>query len=153
MQEKLTLNAVARSDLVLPLRGHDLSVDTGDLDTGVQASTVVSLDDVTTVYLASTNTAVVRTLSTGETTLGPSVRPAVGTEEGVFLFQTEPPVFLGVGFHQTVGFVAVIELVGGTIRIPGFTEDEDVVATTEGIGEESNGAEVDIGVVTTGLAG
>lgn len=153
MHKKLTLNAIARSNLVLPLRRHDLSVDTGDLDTGVQASTEMSLDDITAVDLARTNTAVVRTLGTGETALGPSVRPAVGAKQGVFLFQTEPPVFLGVGFHQTVGFVAVVELVGGTIRIPGFTEDEDVVATAEGIGEESNGAEVDIGVVTTSLAG
>ena len=150
---KLTLNAIARSNLVLPLRRHDLSVDTGDLDTGVQASTEVSLDDVTAVDLARTNTTVVRTLGTGETALGPPVRPAVGTKQGVFLFQTEPPVFLRVSFHQTVGFVAVVELVGGTIRIPGFTKDEDVVATAEGIGEESNRAEVDIGVVTTSLAG
>lgn len=147
----LTLNAVARTDLVLPLGRHDLSVDTGDLDTGVQASTVVSLDDVTAVDLAGTNTTVVRTLGTGETTTGPSVRPAISAEEGVFLLQTEPPFFLGVDLHQTVGLVAVVVLVGGSIGVPGLTEDEDVVTTAEGIGEDSDGAQVDIGVVTGGL--
>lgn len=43
-EEKPTVNAGAGANLVLPLRGHDLGVDTGDVDTGVQAGTVVSLD-------------------------------------------------------------------------------------------------------------
>lgn len=43
-EEKLTVNAGARANLVLPLRGHNFGVDTGDVDTGVQAGTVVSLD-------------------------------------------------------------------------------------------------------------
>lgn len=47
--------------------------------------------------------------------------------------------------------MAVVELVGGSIGIPGLTEDEDVVTETEGIGEDGDGAQVDIGVVTGGL--
>jgi hypothetical protein len=147
------VNSGARADLVLPLRGHDLSVDTGDVDTGVQASTVVSLNDVTAVDLASTDTTVVRTLSTGETTTGPAVGPAIGTEEGVLLLKTEPELLLGVGLHQAGGIVAVVVLVGASIGVPGLAENEDVVTLAEGIGEDSDGAEVDIGVVTGGLAG
>lgn len=150
---KLTVNSGAGADLVLPLRGHDLSVDTGDVDTGVQASTVVSLDDVTAVDLAGTDTTVVRTLSTGETTTGPAVGPAISTEEGVLLLQTEPEFLLGVGLHQAVGIVAEVELVGASIGVPGLAENEDVVTLAEGVGEDSDGAEVDIGVVTGGLAG
>lgn len=46
-----------------------------------------------------------------------------------------------------------VELVGGTIRIPGFAENEDVIPTTEGVGKNCNGTEVDIRVVTAGLTG
>jgi len=46
-----------------------------------------------------------------------------------------------------------VELVGCSIRIPGLAENEDVIATAERISEDSNRAEVDIGVVTGSLAG
>jgi hypothetical protein len=150
---KHTLDAVTRANLVFPLGRHDLSVDTGDLDTGVQTGTVVSLDDVTAVDLAGTDTTVVRALGTGETTLGPAVWPAIGAKKGVLLLQTEPELFLGVCLHQAVAVVTVVELVGAAIGVPGFAENEDVVTLTEGVGVDSNGAEVDIGVVTRGLAG
>ena len=44
----------ARSDLEFPLGGHDLGVDSGNVDSSVEASTVVSLDQVTGKYLAGT---------------------------------------------------------------------------------------------------
>ena len=46
-----------------------------------------------------------------------------------------------------------VELVGGAIRIPSFAENDDVIPTTEGVRESSNGTEVDIRVLTAGLAG
>lgn len=152
-ESELTVNTGARADLVLPLRGHDLSVDTGDVDTSEQAGAIVSLNDVTAVDLAGTNTAVVRALSTRETTTGPAVGPSIGTEQSVLLFQTEPELLLGVSLHQTGGLVTEVELVGAAIRIPGLTEDENVVTLAEGVGEDGNGAEIDIGVVTGGLTG
>jgi hypothetical protein len=48
------INARARANLELPLRRHDLSVDTADVDTGVEAGAIVSLDQVTGENLAST---------------------------------------------------------------------------------------------------
>jgi hypothetical protein len=149
---KLTVNAGAGADLVLPLGGHDLSVDTGDVDAGVQAGAVVSLDDVTAVDLAGTDTTVVRTLSTGETATGPAVGPAISAEKSVLLLETEPELLLGMGLHQAGGIVTVVELVGASIGIPGLAENEDVVTLAEGVGEDGDGAEVDIGVVTGGLA-
>jgi hypothetical protein len=37
-------DTLARSDLELPLRRHDLSINTADVDAGVEAGTVVSLN-------------------------------------------------------------------------------------------------------------
>lgn len=113
----------------------------------------MSLDNVTAVDLAGTNTTVVRPLGTRETATGPAVRPTIGVEEGVLLLQTEPELLLRVGLHQTSGFMAEVELVGSAIGIPGLAEDEDVVAEAEGVREDGGGAEVDIGVVAAGLAG
>jgi hypothetical protein len=117
------LNTLARTNLVFPLSGHDLGVNTGDVDAGVHAGLVVSLNDVTAVDLAGSDTAVVGALGTGETTLGPAVWPSVGAKEGVFLLETEPEVLAGMCLHQLGSFVAVVELVGGAIRVPGLTED------------------------------
>lgn len=113
----------------------------------------MSLDDITAVDLAGTNTAVVGTLGTGETTTGPAVGPAVSAEQSVLLLQTEPELLLGVGLHQAGSLVTEIELVGTAIGIPGLAEDEDVVTLAEGVGEDSAGTEVDIGVIAGGLAG
>lgn len=60
-------NALARTDLELPLGGHDLGVGAGDVDASVQACLVVRLYDVTLDDLAGTDTAVVRTLGSRET--------------------------------------------------------------------------------------
>jgi hypothetical protein len=57
-----------------------------------------------------------------------------------------------MGLHQAGGIVTVVELVGASIGIPGLAENEDVVTLAEGVGEDGDGAEVDIGVVTGGLA-
>lgn len=46
-------DTLARTDLELPLRGHDLRVDTADVYAGVETGTVVSLDEVTAENLAS----------------------------------------------------------------------------------------------------
>lgn len=118
----------------------------------MQASAVVSLNNVTAVNLASTDTTVIGTLGTGESTTRPAVRPSVGGKKSVLLFKTEPELLLGIGLHQAGGVMTEVELVGGAIRIPGLTEDEDVLTETEGIREDGSGAEIDVGVVAGGLA-
>lgn len=147
------LNTLAGANLELPLGRENLGVDTRDLDTSVQAGAVVSLNDVTAVDLAGTNTAVVRTLGARETTLGPAVGGAELVEKGVLLLKTEPRLMVLVGLHELVALMAVVELVRGSVTVPALVQDKDVVATAERIGKDSDRAEVDIGVATGGLTG
>lgn len=113
----------------------------------------MGLDNVTAVYLASTDTTVVRALGTGETTLGPSVWFAILIKESVLLLETEPRLLVLVGLHELGTFVAVVEFVGSTVRVPALSQDEDVVAATEWIREHSDGTEVDIRILTWSLSG
>ena len=122
----LTFNPLAGANLVLPLSGHHLGICTGNLDSGIHASLVVSLDDVTAVDLSCSHTTVVWTLRTRETVLRPAIWPPVDTEESVFLLEAEPELMLGVRFHQPFSLVSVIELVRAPIRIPGLAHDQDV---------------------------
>jgi hypothetical protein len=57
-----------------------------------------------------------------------------------------------VGLHELGTLVAVVELVWGSVRVPALGNNENVGSTTEWIREDSNRAEVDIGVVTGSLA-
>ena len=151
--QKLTVNAEARADLVLPLSRHDFSVGAGDLDARVQASLVVSLHDISAHDLAGAVTAVVWALWSGEAVLWPPVRPACGIEEGVLLLEAEPELVLGVLVHQLVGVGTEVVHVWLAIRHPGLGDDEDVVPTAEWIWVHRGGAEVDIRVVAWGLTG
>lgn len=47
-------DALARADLEFPLGGHDLGVDSGDVDTGIETCTVMRFDDIAGEDLAST---------------------------------------------------------------------------------------------------
>lgn len=127
-----------------PLSGHDFCIDTGDLNISVQTSLVVSLDDISAVDLASPYTTVVWSLGPWETLLGPAIRSAVKTKEGVFLLETKPWLLLGIGLHETGAVMSVIELVGGAIVVPTLAEHENVIAATEGIGVDFNRSEVDV---------
>ena len=51
---------------------------------------VVSLDEITGKDLAGSNSTVVRTLRSGETALGPTVRRTIRVEESVLLLESEP---------------------------------------------------------------
>jgi len=48
------LDSLTRTDLELPLGGHDLSVDTTDVDPGVEAGSVVGLDKIAGENFAGT---------------------------------------------------------------------------------------------------
>lgn len=61
------LDALAGSDLELPLGRHNLCVGARNVDTSVQAGLVVCLNNVALNDLASTNTAVVWALGGRET--------------------------------------------------------------------------------------
>lgn len=123
----LTVNALAGTDLVLPLGRHDFSVGARDVDASIQASLVVSIDDIAAEDLAGADTAVVWALGGRETVLGPAIRPALEVEECVFLLKTEPELVLLVCFEQNIGVAAEVVGVGLAISSPGLAHDNDIV--------------------------
>ncbi|KAH3663872.1 hypothetical protein OGAPHI_005275 [Ogataea philodendri] len=148
------LDTFARSNLELPLGRHHLGVDTGNSDTGMQAGSVVGLDNVSGKHLTGTNTTVVWSLWGWETSLWPSVDRAINrVQQSVFLFQTKPDFFGGVGGHELVALMSVVELVWSSVVVPALSQDNNVVALSEWVWVESDRSEVDIGVVAWGLAG
>jgi hypothetical protein len=146
-------DTLTRANLELPLGRKHLSVDTGDVDTSVDAGLVVSLYNITAVDLAGTDTAIVRTLGTGETTLGPAVGLVIQIEEGVLLLKTKPRLLILVGLHELGAIMAIVELVGSTIGVPALSEDKNVSVAAEGIAVHGNGTKVDVGVLTGSLSG
>ena len=94
-----------------------------------------------------TNTAVIRTLGTRETSLGPTEWLVVRVKEGILLLEAEPWLVFLDGIHHLLCVVTVVSPVRSTIVVVGLSEDEDVVATAEGISEDGSWAKVDIGIV------
>jgi hypothetical protein len=111
----------------------------------------VGLDDVAAVDLASADTTVVRSLGAGEAALGPAVGAVVHVEEGILLLEAEPRLLLLVGLGQLVALIAVVVGVGGAVGVPALADDEDVGGQAEGVWEDGDGAQVDVGVVAGGL--
>lgn len=146
-----TLDTLARTNLEFPLSRHYFGVNASDLDASKQTSFIMSFDDISAVDLAGTNTTVIRSLRAGEPSLGPTIRPAVRAKKSVFLLEAEPWLVLGIGLHQSHGFVTVIELVGASIGIPGLAQDENVIAATERIGKDCTRADIYIRVVPRSL--
>ena len=61
------LNSKARTNLILPLAWHDLTVSSGNLNASEEASLVVSIHDSSTVTNVGTDGAVIRSLRAWET--------------------------------------------------------------------------------------
>lgn len=98
----------------------------------------MSLDEITGKDLSGTDTTVVRTLRTWETHLGPTVDLSIGVKEGVLLFQTEPRLVLFGRVHDLFGVSSVVGLVDGSVVVVTFTEDENVVTTSERVLEHGD---------------
>jgi hypothetical protein len=143
---------LARADLELPLGGHDLSVCTRDENTGVQASLVVGLDNVSAKDLASTHTTVVWTLRTWETIEWPAIRPVRHIKKCILLLKTEPWLMVLVCLHKLGSLMTVVELVGGSIGIPAFGQDQNIRDAAKRIRENSDRSEIDIRVVAWSLS-
>ena len=72
------------------LSGHNFGIGARDVDPGVEASSVMSLYDVSAVDLVGANSAVVGALRSGETILWPSEGMLVLIQKGVLLLDSEP---------------------------------------------------------------
>ena len=127
---------VSGTNLEFPLTGHDFGVGAFDHETSIKASLGVLFDDLATNDSAGADAAVVRTLRFGEaTTDGEAEGATVGTKHGVFLLDTEDHFFSGelLGSLGASGTsVGCVGLAGGCRR--DFTQNENVVAATDGVG-------------------
>jgi hypothetical protein len=149
-------NTLGNTDLEFPLSWGDFSVQTGNVETRIEAASDVSFSNRSSEGVVVTDGAVISALGIGETTFRPSEGPSgSGTfscEEEVFLFNTEPWVVLGGISHDSVGNVSEVALGRGFfVHKEGFAHNEDVVTTSEGIGAEEDGFNIDFGVFSAGL--
>ena len=99
------INADAGSYLIFLLTGHDFTVGSGDVNTGVEAGTVVCIGDGTSEGILGTGGAIVWSLRTvGDTILWPAERSAlIEVEEGEFLLETKPDFFIFPSFKGLGG--------------------------------------------------
>ena len=58
-----------------------------------------------------------------------------------------------MGLHQLGALMAMVVLVGSAIGIPGLGQDQNVGRSSERVGEDGDGLQVDIGVLTRSLVG
>jgi len=145
-------DALAGTNLELPLSGHDFGIGAGNVDSSIEASLVVSLDNVTAVNLVGSDSAVVGSLGSWETILGPSEGVHVLVQEGVLLLNSEPG-FLVLGlFHDLIAALSVVRLRRLLVILVGFTKHQFVVAQPEGILVDCHRVQVDIGVGALSLA-
>lgn len=103
------LDALCRTYLVFPLRWHDLSISATNIYTSIETGLVMCFHNLErsgqwllppppqvthlpTIHPISTNTTVVRTLGTRETSLWPSKWVAIQIQQSVFLFNAKPGV-------------------------------------------------------------
>lgn len=111
------LNTTGDTNLVFPLAGGHLTVNTGDLETSVDHAAVGAVHDFTAKGIRGTNTAVVLALGLRETILRPSIRTRIvgpillGHEE--FLLDTEPRILVFGFFHDFVRHMTEITTGGG----------------------------------------
>ena len=103
------LDALTRSHLELPLRGHDLGVAAADLDARVQTGLVVGVGDVAAVRAVGADRAVVGALGHRVAVgLRPAERPAVSVQQAVLLLQAEPGHGLFGKVHDSLAVVSLV---------------------------------------------
>mmetsp|Transcript_24593 Transcript_24593/g.40485 ORF Transcript_24593/g.40485 Transcript_24593/m.40485 type:complete len:308 (+) Transcript_24593:595-1518(+) len=146
-----SLNTYRGAHLELPLARHDLGVNTRDVNASIQARTVMRLYQLTPKHFVITCTAIVRSLRTRETVLGPAQRPLGLGKEGVLLLQAKPRQLI---FHLLHHLSSMITGVGGngvTSRSIAICKNKDIVASSERIFEDCLWFQNNFGVISWGL--
>lgn len=131
----LSITAIGDSNIYLefPLRRHHLGVGPRDLHAGIEAGSVVSLDDLAADHLIGADAAVIGALRTGEAVLRPTKRPAIEIQESVLLLDAEPGILVLDGFHRLVRNASLVRLRRRLVAVVGVAEHEFVFTATEGI--------------------
>ena len=157
------LKSEAWSNLVLPLTWHNLSVGTRNVDAGGEASAVVLVGDDSAEGDVGTDGAVVGSLWAWVTVGWPAKWPfceLVGSsEESEFLLDSEPWLLSGgeLIFEDGLGEVAEVGvggdelLAGSVLPLEGLGHDQDVVSSSEGIGEVGDWFHSNLGLLGGGL--
>lgn len=157
------IDALAWADLVFELTGHHFDVGAGDGDSSIQTSLVVGVSDCAAEAHVGSNRAVVGTLGTGVTIVGPAegLLSELGRlgDERVLLLDTVPgflvldclvlPDLLGKVSEVGVGRDKLGTLV--VLPSPALTHDDDVVTTTEGVSKHSNRLKDHLRLLSDGL--
>jgi len=150
----------ARSDLVLPLPGHDFLVDTLDLNTLVQAHLVMLFLDFPANALVTALAAVVGTLrlrfgTVDVETIGgfADLTNLLLAHQGVLLLNPEPGVHSFVLFHDLLALLPCVADLGLHLRGEALGKNHNIVPAPERVSEDLPGHDVDVGVLARGLLG
>ncbi|KAJ8577026.1 hypothetical protein ON010_g2177 [Phytophthora cinnamomi] len=147
------LDARARAHLVLPLAGHHLGVDAGDVDARVQRRAVVRVHDEAAEHRVRAGAAVVRALRAGEAALGPAVRRhAVLLEQRVLLLDAEPRLLALGRLHHAGRVGARVVGDGRQVRLQAVAQHQDVLAAAERVLEDGHGTQQHLRVLAGRLA-
>lgn len=115
------------------MRRHHLSIGPRDLHAGVEAGSIVGLDDFAADHLIGTDATVIGTLRTREAILRPAEWPAVEVQQGVLLLDAEPGILVLDGFHRLIRQVPLVRLRRRLVAIVGVAEHELVFTAAERI--------------------
>jgi len=152
------------TDLELPLTGEDFSVETRNLDTSSQAASHMSLSNISTNGIGGTNRTIVLALRISEPTSRetnrPSVRSALMLKKDVFLFKTEPGLFVNSFFKGFLSIVSKVGFSGGLeIRVISFAKNQisfflsiGAFIMSERIRAEEDGLENNFGALSGSLS-
>lgn len=153
-------NSNAGSDLVFPLSRHDLGVSARNGNTSEEAGLVVDVSNAATEGSVGTYRAVVGTLSSGVSIVGPAegVASELGGsgDESVLLLNSVPGLLIEIripnlfSVASEVGVSGDQLLVGGVFPHVGLTEDDDVVSLSEGVTVVRDGLDVNLRVLGGG---
>ena len=146
------LNAFTWADLELPLGRHHFGIRARDVDTRVEASAVVSFNDVSAIYFVGAHSAVVRPLRSRETVLWPAKRMLILIQESVFLFNAKPRLLIFTLLHDLIASFVMVGFSWLFVVLVGLAKNNFVVAKAEGIAVHGHWVQVHIRIVPLGLA-
>lgn len=148
------VNCKAWTNLEFPLAWHNFSIGSGDGDTSINATFVVSISNSSSEACVATNRAVVRTLVGRVAIRWPSIWVSLefvlALQDGVLLLNTVPWLFIFVGIKDLLGEMSEVGvgwneiLVGGVTPDVGLAKDHHVVAQSEWIWEDESWLEDDL---------
>lgn len=102
-------------------------------------------------HLVGTNAAIVGSLGSGETVLGPAQWMAIKVEEGVLLLNTEPGLLCGALVGHLQAGLALVGVRRGAIELVGVAHHQDVVAAPERVLVDGHRIQVGVRVGSLGL--